>query len=236
VKFQLSVFVILCFVKKYLFLILIILAATGCSRVGESLNAKGAEAFGQKHLEAANRYFRWATLLDPDNAAAWNNKGYALYISKSYDQSEKAFKTALDCATDKNLIRQIKLDEAMLYCDPQAILGSPPHKDWIRKGTELFKALVTDDPDNAELHMRLGFAYFRAANPGGGFSELDKAVQLATPKQVSHYTSNPVKGSLLILQQIQRFYASIGYLKQVGKIQARIFKLEKLQTTAAGPA
>jgi tetratricopeptide (TPR) repeat protein len=178
-------------------------------------------------LEAANRYFHWATFFDPDNAAAWNNEGYALYISKSYDKSEKAFRTASDCATDKNLVRQIKLNEAMLYCDPQAISGPSPHVDWNRKGVELFKALVMDDPDNAELHMRLGFAYFRAANPGGGFSELDKAVKLATPQQVAHYTTNPVKGALLILQQVQRFYTTIRYSQKTAEIQIKITQLEK---------
>jgi tetratricopeptide (TPR) repeat protein len=214
-------------VKKYPFLILLILTATGCSRIGEALNEKGAEAFGQKHLETANRYFYWATFLDKDNAAAWNNRGYALYLSKSYDPSEKAFETALALAREKNLIRQIKLDEAILYCDPQAILGPPPHKDWNQKGVELFKALVMDDPDNAELRMRLGFAYFRAANPGGGFSELDKAVKLATPEQVAHYTTNPVKGALLILQQVQRFYTTIRYFKKADVIQIKITQLEK---------
>ena len=200
---------------------------TGCSRIGEAFNEKGAQAFGQKHLEAANRYFYWATLLDTDNAAAWNNKGYALYLSKSYDQSEKAFETALDRARENNLIRQIKLDEAILYCDPQAILGPPPHVDWNRKGIELFKAMIVDDPNNAEFHMRLGFACFRAANPGGGFSELEKAVQLATPKQAAHYTTNPVQGALLILQQVQRFYTTIRYFKKADEIQIKITQLEK---------
>ena len=235
-KYRLSAFfVILRPMNKFTILFLILLAVTGCSPIGEVFNAKGAQAFDQNHLDAANRYLHWATFLDPGNAAAWNNEGYVLYLSKSYDQSEKAFQAALDRTREKNLIRQIKLNEAMLYCDTRTILGPPPHGDWNRKGIGLFEALIADDPDNAELHMRLGFAYFRAANPGGGFLELDKAVQLATPEKVARYVTNPVKGALLILQQIQRFYAGIGYFKQVGKVQIKISQLEKIQPTAAGP-
>jgi tetratricopeptide (TPR) repeat protein len=220
--------------KKFTLLFLTLLATTGCSKVGEILNTKGALAYNQNHLETANRYFHWATLLDADNAAAWNNAGYVLYLTKAYDLSEKAFQTALNRAKEEKLVRQIKLDQALLYCDPQAILGPPPHGDWNRKGTGLFESLVQGDPDNAELHMRLGFAYFRGTNPGGGFSELDKAVQMATPRQVSHYTNDSVNGALLILRQIQRFYVTIRYFKKAHEVKNKISKLEKIQSNSPG--
>ena len=222
-------FVILSSMKKFPLLILIIFITTGCSRVGEALNEKGAEAFGLNHLEAARRYLHWSTTLDPNNPAAWNNQGYVLYLSKFYDQSEKAFTEALARTTDQKLIWQIKLNQALLYCDQHAISGPPPRWGWNQKGIELFKELIRGDSQNAELHMRLGFAYFQAANPGGGFSEFEKAVQFATPKIVAHYSSNPVEGSKLILRQVQKFYVGMGYFKKATELQTKIKNLEKSQ-------
>ncbi len=75
--------------------------------------------------------------------------------------------------------------------------------------------------------MRLGFAYFQAANPGGGFLELDKAVQFATPQEVARYSPKPAQGVLFILHQIQSFYIKIRYFKKADQIHRKISLLEK---------
>lgn len=75
--------------------------------------------------------------------------------------------------------------------------------------------------------MRLGFADFQAANPGGGFVELDRAIQLAMPSEVARYTKDPAAGSLLILRQIQQFYARIRFFKKAMEVQGEITKIEK---------
>jgi tetratricopeptide (TPR) repeat protein len=198
----------------------------GCGPTAEHYNQKGAESFNQKDLAAAKAEFQKAIFFNGQNPAYHNNLGYVLYQLKDYDGAEAEFEKALVDHPGESLLRQIQIDQALLYCDSNAA-GKPSHKDWNGKGITVLKELLEKDPNNAELHMRLGFAYFQGANPGGGFSELNKAVQLATPEMTAHYTQQPAQGALMILKEIQGFYAKIRYFKKVQEIQKDITKIEK---------
>jgi len=63
--------------------------------------------------------------------------------------------------------------------------------------------------------------------------ELDKAVQFATPEEVSRYSQDPVGGSLFILQTVERFYVQAHYLKKIGAIEAKIQKLSKAKDSTS---
>jgi tetratricopeptide (TPR) repeat protein len=199
----------------------------GCGPLSDHFNQKGVEAFGRRDFAGAQKNFGRALFWNGSNPAFHNNLGYVLYLTKDYDRSEAEFGKSLLDKPDENLLRQIRINQALLYCDPGASSAKSGHKDWNEKGIGVLKELLGSDPDNAEFHMRLGFAYFQATNPGGGFSELDKAAQLARPVQVARYTKNPTEGALLVLRQIQQFYIKIRFFKKTKEIQEQILKIQK---------
>lgn len=211
----------------YLSTFLLVLLLAGCGPTAESFNQKGAEAFRQKDLNTAKTQFQRAVFFNGSNPAYHNNLGYVLDLLKDYDGAEAEFRKALDDHPDDKLLTQIQIDQALLYCDTGAIQAKPSHKDWAAKGIEVLKGLIGRDPNNAELHMHLGFAYFQATNPGSGFLELNRAVELATPEQVAKYSPDPVGGALFILKQVQQFYVKIHLFKQEALIQKKILQLEK---------
>jgi tetratricopeptide (TPR) repeat protein len=213
--------------SRYFLFLILVLGLSGCGPAAESFNQKGAEAYHRGDLSGAKKQFRRALFLNGSNPAYHNNLGYVLYQLKDYDRAETEFFEALAGHPNENLLKQIRIDQALLYCDANAVLADPSHKNWNGKGMEVLKLLLVKDPDNAELHMRLGFAYFRAANPGGGFSELDQAAQWATPSQTSRYTSNAVESSLYVLRQIQQFYVKARLFKKAESLQRKIQLLEK---------
>jgi len=214
-------------VSRYLVLLSLTLGLCGCGPIAESFNQKGAKAFGQGDLGTAKRQFQRAVLLSGSNPAYHNNLGYVLYQMKDYDGAEGEFQKALAGYPGEKLLRQIQVDQALLYCDANAAVEKPSHKDWNGKGIEILRQLLQNDTENAEFHMRLGFAYFRAANPGGGFAELDRAVELATPEQTAHYTSNPVEGALSILRQVEQFYIKVRLFQKAAVIEKKVQKLQK---------
>lgn len=209
----------------WLFPILLLLG--GCGPVAEHYNQKGAEAFQKSDLPQARDAFQRAVLLKGGNPAYRNNLGYALYLLKDYEKSEVQYRKALEDGPEPPLKRQVQIDLALLYCDPAAWTGKPALKEWNGKGIKLYEELLKGEPDNAEFHMRLGFAYFQSANPGGGFEHLEQAVRYADPKIVGRYTPNAVAGALGILRQVQGFYLKIQYVKKSAQIEKRIAALQK---------
>lgn len=202
------------------------LGITGCGPAASHFNQMGAEKFGQRDYAGAAEKFKSAVFFDGGNPVFRNNLGYALYLLKDYNRAEEEFRNAQSDSPDENLTRQININQALLYCDGSAELFKS-HKDWNAKGIGILQELLAKDGNNAEFHMRLGFADFHAANPGGGFVELDRAVQLATPAEVAHYTKDATAGSLLILRQIQQFYAQIRFYKKALEVQDKITRIEK---------
>jgi len=200
---------------------------SGCAKVGEALNQQGVAAFNQHRFRTAARDFHWASFFQNRDAVNLNDEGYALYSAKDYDGADRAFRRAVELSRDEKLNFQIQLNQALLHCDQDAILGHPARKDWLPQGIGIFQKLVLADPGDSELRMRLGFAQIQNGNPGGGFLQLDKACRLATPEQVARYTSHPVEGCLLILRQIQEFYIKIRYFKKADEVSLRIAKLER---------
>jgi len=213
--------------KKFILFSFLFLTLNGCSWVGEAFNQKGVAAFHQNRYPQAARDFHWAAFFQNQDPVNLNDEGYALYLAKDYDGADRAFQKAGALSKDQKLTFQIQLNQALLYCDSAALLGRPARKDWLPKGIVIFQKLLQSDPDNAELHMRLGFADFQNSNPGGGFLELDQACRWATPQQVARYTADPLGGSLLILRQIQAFYVKIRYFKKADEVQSAISRLEK---------
>ena len=212
--------------RSVLIFLLTAFGLTGCGPAANHFNQKGAEAFGRQDLLGAKENFKRAVLLEGKNPVFHNNLGYDLYLLKDYDGAEAEYTQALSRSPNESLTRQIYMDQAMLYCDGAAGL-SQSHKDWNAKGIQVLKELIAPEEDNADLHMKLGFAYFRASNPGGGFMELDKAVQLATPAIVARFTKDAVEGSLMVLRQVQQFYAQVRLFKKAKQVQAKITKIEK---------
>lgn len=208
----------------------------GCGPIAENFNQKGAESFRRNDLASAKKEFKRALFFNGSNPAYHNNLGYVLYQLKDYDGSEAEFLKALADNPNESLLNQIQIDQALLYCDVNAGMSKPSHRHWNEKGTGILKGLLEKDPDNAELHMRLGFAYFQTTNPGGGFSELDQAVQLATPQKTARYTSDPVEGALFILKQVQQFYVKARLFKKAAVIQKKIQDLEKKRPPAPNHA
>ena len=151
----------------------------------------------------------------------------SLYQLRDYDGADSEFQKALEYNPVEKLLYQTRVNQTVLYCDKQADFSKPAHKNWNEKGIAILKELLEKDPHNAELHMRLGFADFQEANPGGGFSELDEAVKWATPETVSHYTPDSKNGSLFILKQVQKFYVKVRLFKKTELIQNKIQQLEK---------
>ena len=200
----------------------------GCGPLSEKLNQKGVEEFNRKDYGAARRLFQRALFLNKARSSFHNNLGYDYYFLKEYDKADGEFAQALSGGTDAALLRQVRINQAILYGDSRVPL-TPEHKGWIGKAEGILKELLAAEPDNAEYHMRLGFVYFRDANPGGGFQELNQAVRWAVPKTVAQYSSDPVQGSLLILQQIHQFYIHAGLLQRAGLVQKRMSGLEKSQ-------
>ncbi len=200
---------------------------SGCGPLANHYNDLGAQAFGLKDLSAARENFKKAVWFDGGNATFHNNLGYCLYQLKDFNGAEGEFQKALLDSPSESLIRQIKINQVLLYCDGP-INRSLASKEWDNKGIGILNELLKEDPNNAEFHMRLGFAYFQAANPGGGFIELDKAVQLATPAVVAGYTQDPLAGSLLILQQIQQFYVGVHFLKKSTEVSDKIAKILRM--------
>lgn len=213
--------------NRYFLIFFLASGLCGCGPIAESFNQKGAEAFGHGDLATAKKEFQRALFFSRSNPACHNNLGYVLYQLKDYDGAEGEFQKALAGHPDDSLYRQILTDQALLYCDIHPAMAKPPHKDWNGKGIEILKELLREDPDNAEFHMRLGFAYFNAANPGGGFLELDQAVKLATPEQTARYTSNPVGAALFILQQVQQFYLKARLYQKSAVLQKKILALKQ---------
>lgn len=206
---------------------------SGCGPAAYHYNQLGAEDVGRKDLQGARQEFERAVFWDGGNPVFHNNLGYDLYLLKDYDGAEEQFRKALSDSPDDNLIRQIKINQALLYCDGTADL-SKARKGWNAKGIAVLRELLAKDENNAEFHMRLGFAYFQASNPGGGFNELDKAVHLATPSLVAHYTRNAAEGSLLILRNVQQFYTQIHLFKKSREIQSQINRIENRSKNPAG--
>jgi tetratricopeptide (TPR) repeat protein len=217
--------------RLYLSLLFLAAIGTGCGPIAESFNQKGGADFHQGNLAGAQKEFRRAILFNGSNPAYHNNLGYVLYQLKDYDGADTEYQKALAGHPGDGLLRQIQIDQAILYCDGGAIRSKPSHKDWNGKGISVLNGLLVKEPDNAELHMRLGFAYFQAANPGGGFMELDKAVQFATPQEVAHYSQDPIGGSLFILKSVERFYIQAHFLKKIRAIAEKIQKLTKSEVT-----
>jgi tetratricopeptide (TPR) repeat protein len=212
---------------RTLFLLgLIVFILGGCGPIAESHNKTGAEKFKQNDLAGAKQEFQKAIFWNGGNPTYHNNLGYVLYLLKEYDGADSEFEKALADHSNDELLYQIQINQALLYCDTSAFMGKPSHKDWNQKGIAILKDLLLKDPGNAELHMRLGFAYFNGANPGGGFMELDQADRLANPRQVARYSPNPVDGSVYILRQLQTFYVKIHFFKKASQIQDEISKLE----------
>ncbi len=204
-------------------------ALQGCGVVANHFNQEGAEAFGQKDLAKAKAKFAKAVSFDDSNPTFHNNLGYTLYLLRELPAAEKEFRAALDHKPDEKLGRQVRINQVMLYGDGKADATKPEFKDWNEKGIKVLQGLIAEDGENAEFHMRLGFAYFRAVNPGGGFSELDSAVRLATPEKVGRYSADPIQGSIFILEQIQRFYAKVRYFKKAKEVQGLIDQVRKKQ-------
>lgn len=214
--------------RKFNFFIFpILVAAAGCGPLSEQFNQKGAEAFRRHDLAAAKKEFGRAILISPSNPTLHNNLGFVLYQSKDLLGAEAEFLKGLSDHPNETLLRQIQINQSLLYGDygPGGAISN--HKDWTLKGVGVLIELLKKEPDNAEFHMRLGFAYFQMANPGGGFLELDKAVQFAVPQVVARYSPQPVQGALSILDQIQAFYMRIRYYKRAAEIQIRIKDLKK---------
>ena len=195
--------------------------------MADQFNRKGAGAFDRHDLVTAIKDFKRAVFFNSSNPAHHNNLAYVLYQSKDYEEAEIEFQKALSEHPDESLLRQIKINQSLLYCDNQAAFLKPARKTWNEKGIGVLKELLEKDSDNAEYHMRLGFAYFQSTNPGGGFSELDKAAQLATPEEIGRYTPDKVGGALLILKQIQQFYVKVRLFKKAELIQNKIKRLEE---------
>lgn len=203
------------------------LTLSGCGPLADHYNQKGAEAFGHKDLPEARRCFERAVLFHGSDPALRNNLGYVLYLQKEYDASEVQCLKALEEKPEAGLLRQVQVDLALLYCDPAVVGTKGARKDWMKKGIRIYEGLTHEDPQNAEYHLDLGFAYFRAANPGGGFEEMDKAVQCADPVIVARYTPDGKAGALNILEQVRAFYSKAQYFKAAAKIERKIQSLEK---------
>ena len=213
--------------RPVLFILLFSLTVAGCGPAAEYFNGKGAGAFDRHDLPEARKNFERASLLRPSDPALHNNLGYILCLQKDYDDAEAEFGKALARHPDAKLSRQIKINQAVLYGDTGATFRDPARKDWPRKGIAVLDQLLVSDPDNAEFHMRLGFACFQVSDPGRGFMELDKAVRLATPEKAGQYTADPIGGSLSILRQVEKFYASVRLFKKLAEVQKDIRELER---------
>ena len=206
------------------------MALDGCGPAANYFNRKGAELFSKKDLAAAKDDFQKAVRFAPGEPSYHNNLGFTLYSMKDYLGAESEFITALKDGPGTKLERQIHINQSVLYGERTINASDPRFKDWNDKEIRVLQGLLASEESNAEFHMRLGFAYFRAANPGGGFSELDQAVRLANPGEVAKYSPDPVQGSLLILRQVQQFYAKVHYFKKVHAVQKMIDQLEKPRT------
>ena len=178
------------------------------------INKKGAELVNEEEWEGAERFFRKALKIDPGYAAARNNLGYCLRKRGEIEEAIREYEKALELSQNARVTRQARFNLVNIYVDKT--IGPPVRKtDWPDKCIPHLEALLEDDPDSAPLHMWLGFTYFDAMNPGGGFIELDKASRLADTGE-----------ELWIHERLMEFYRAINMLEKLEEEESVIKKLQ----------
>jgi len=226
--------------RTFYIFIIFVLFILGCQTPMEKHNQKGIAYVRSGELTRAKKEFRKAIEIDPEYAPAHNNLGFLLYresiarrtpadsylhLTNVQKQSpsdailvNKALshlQAALKYTAEDKIIRQIRENLALLYTDT-GIGADVREPDWFKKGIEIYEILIQEEPNNPELHMRLGFAYFNVANPGGGFSELEKSSKLAQDRD-----------TLWIHEEIERFYWRINFVSKAREERKIIEALSK---------
>lgn len=164
------------------------------------LSIKGSNAYASRDYKTAERFFFEAARKRPGNVGALIGLGTVL-------EDEGKFKQAIDIYEE--IIKENKNSEdteramfqlALLYGNTTD-MSRDGKDDWGKKAKNLLDDLVTTHPGNAEYHLYLGFANFRAINPGKGLNEMKKASELARGRE-----------HIWIHKKLMEFYGKINML------------------------
>lgn len=158
------------------------------SRRAEALTHRGVEAYVKGDIAKAEKSFIIASRENPAYSAAWLNLGLVSEKLGKYGEAVDAYENFLNRSHDGEAAKTARLRLAEIYSD-DSVAQSVRKPDWPKKAVYNLELLVKAEPDNPEYHLRLGFAAFKAINPGRGFAEFKKASRLAAgPKQIGIHT------------------------------------------------
>jgi tetratricopeptide (TPR) repeat protein len=180
------------------------------------LTQKGVLAFQEQKFDAAERMFVRSLVKLPGNAFAYLNLGFLYEKKKEYVQAITAYEKVLELTRDKKLSLLAHKALASLYGNAE-ILQDMRRPEWSQKALGHAKVVAEAFPNDAGYQLQLGFAYFNAANPGGGFEAFSRASVLAKGKD-----------SLWVHEKLKEVYTQMHMLDKVD-IEQKIIDAENGQ-------
>jgi len=144
------------------------------------LEAQAAFERGNKHYEIKNynkaiEEYSEAIRLDPNNAKAYANRGFAYQMKSQYDKAFNDYSEAI--RFDQN--------NAWVYTKRGMIYN---YKQWYDKAINDFNEAIRLDPNSAEAYGGRGDAYSRKGLHDKTISDLTKAIEL-NPNDALNYMS-----------------------------------------------
>ncbi len=119
---------------------------------------------GRGRMHEALRAFETATLLDPNNAVAWNNRGNALRALGRDEAAESAYRKASELAPNDP--------------DPRNGLGVMlVQAGRLAEAEAIFTHLTSVAPELAEAHLNLAVVLAKLARPGDARVEIDHVLR-----------------------------------------------------------
>ena len=205
--------------QSLLLLLTLLLFLTGCASLvspeiqakTREINRQGVQLIREDKWQEAEKIFYQSLKINPRDGAARNNLGFCYQKKGEFSQAIKEYQKALKFSDDPVILRQAHLNLVNLYLDYK-IKPELRQPDWPDEAVKHLEVLLRDEPNSAFLHLWLGFAYFQAVNPGGGFIELEKASELAQTKE-----------DIWIHERIMNFYLQM-HLPDKAKIEEKIIE------------